>query len=228
MDPVAFSGRGVILEFELDDALTGFSETSGVDFQITDVKMLANIQTVDSALANSYASHVLRGNPLHMHYITVVASRHLVTDSSFDISLVRGFTRLKAIFAVFVKAGQKKAAVFASPFDAVVNTDTDSYNWQITIGSRRFPERVATGVAENTNTSDRRPAHFMARAVTASCRIGTVLICTSRDATSKRCRIKPHIRAYPPRMGRSCSSRSRIPVLRPEMRALYSRFTTLR
>ena len=149
MDPVASSGRGLILEFELDDALTGFSETSGVDFQITDVKMLANIHTVDSALANSYASHVLRGNPLHLHYSTVVASRHLVTDSSFDISLVRGFTRLKAIFAVFVKAGQKKATVFASPFDTTANTDTDSYNWQITIGSRRFPERAATGVAGN-------------------------------------------------------------------------------
>ena len=114
------------MEFELDDALTGFSETAGVDFQITDVKMLANIHTIDSALANSYASHVLRGNPLHLHYSTVVASRHLVTDSSFDISLVRGFTRLKAIFAVFVKAGQKKAAVFTCPFDATANTDTDS------------------------------------------------------------------------------------------------------
>ena len=73
MDPVAPGGRGLILEFELDDALTGFSETSGVDFQITDVKMLANIHTVDSALANYYASHVLRGNPLHLHYNTVVA-----------------------------------------------------------------------------------------------------------------------------------------------------------
>ena len=69
------------MEFELDDALTGFSETSGVDFQITDVKMLANIRTIDSPLANSYASHVLRGNPVHVHYSTVVASRHLVTDS---------------------------------------------------------------------------------------------------------------------------------------------------
>ena len=63
MDTVTFCGRGLILEFELDDALTGFSETSGVDFQITDVNMLANTHTVDSALANSYASHVLRGHP---------------------------------------------------------------------------------------------------------------------------------------------------------------------
>ena len=47
MDPVASSGRGLILGFELDDALIGFSETSGVDFQITDVKMLADIHTID-------------------------------------------------------------------------------------------------------------------------------------------------------------------------------------
>ena len=60
---------GLILEFELDDALTGFSETSGVDFQITDDTMLANIHTVDSSLANSYASHLMRGT--HDNCITV-------------------------------------------------------------------------------------------------------------------------------------------------------------
>ena len=139
MDTFAPGGWGLILEFELDDALTGFSDTSGVDFQITDVKMLANIHTVDFSLTNSYASHVLRASPLHLHYSTVVASRHIVTDSSFDIYLVRGFTRLNAICAVFVNAGQKKAAVFESPFATAANTGTDSYNWQITIGSRRFP-----------------------------------------------------------------------------------------
>ena len=111
--------------------------------------MFANLHEIDSSLENSYASHILRGNPLHLNYSTVVASRHLVTGSNFDMSLVRGFTRLKAIFAVFVEAGAKKASAFKGPFNATANTDTDSYNWQSTIGSRRFPERAATGVAEN-------------------------------------------------------------------------------
>ena len=225
--PLHLVAGGLILEFELDDALTGFSETSGVDFQITDVKMLANIHTVDSALANSYASHVLRGNPLHLHYNTVVSSRHLVTDSSFDISLVRCFTRLKAIFAVSsrrVKRRQQSLQVHSTQLQIPTLTHTTGKSPLEAEDSQKELQLVWPKI---TNTSDRRPAHFMARAVTASCRIGTVLICTSWDATSKRCRIKPHIRAYPPRMGRSCSSRSRIRASRPEMRALYSRFTTL-
>ena len=78
----------------MDDAGTAFNGT-GVSFEITDVKLFANLHTIDSALANSYASHALEGNPLHLHYSSVVASRHLVTGSNFTISLVRGFTRLK-------------------------------------------------------------------------------------------------------------------------------------
>ena len=83
-----------MLEFEWDDVDTAFSET-GVVLEITDVKLFANLHTIDSALANSYASHVLKGNPLHLHFTSVVASRHLVNGSNFTISLVRGFTRLK-------------------------------------------------------------------------------------------------------------------------------------
>ena len=79
---------GLILEFELDDADTAFTE-SAVSFEITDVKLFANLHTIDSALANSYASHVLKGNPLPLHYSSVVASRHLATGNNFTISLVR-------------------------------------------------------------------------------------------------------------------------------------------
>ena len=105
------SGR-LILEFELDDADTAFTE-SQVSYEITDVKLFANLHTIDSALANSYASHVLKGNPLHLHYSSVVASRHLVTGSNFTISLVRWFTRLKLCFVVFIKVGEKKTKIFS-------------------------------------------------------------------------------------------------------------------
>ena len=100
--PLHLVSGGLVLEFELDDADTAFAE-SGVTLEITDVKLFANLHTIDSALANSYASHVLKGNPLHLHYTSVVASRHLVNGSNFTISLVRGFTRMKQCFIVFQK-----------------------------------------------------------------------------------------------------------------------------
>ena len=113
--PLHLVSGGLILEFELDDADTAFTE-SQVSYEITDVKLFSNLHSIDSALANSYASHVLKGNPLHLHYSSVVASRHLVTGSKFTISLVRGFTRLKQCFVVFVKAGDTKTKTFHSPF----------------------------------------------------------------------------------------------------------------
>ena len=105
---------GLILEFELDDPDTSFTE-SGVSFEITDVKLFGTIHNIDSALGNSYVSHIWKGNPLHLHYSSVVASRHLVTGSNLAISLVRGFTGLKPCFVVFVKQGQKKTKSFHSP-----------------------------------------------------------------------------------------------------------------
>ena len=95
------------MEFELDDADTAFNET-GVSYEITDVKLFATLHTIDSALANSYASHVLKGNPLHLHYTSVVSSRHLVNGSSFSISLVRGFTRMKQCFIFFEKMERRR------------------------------------------------------------------------------------------------------------------------
>ena len=124
--PMHLMSGGVILEFELDDSDTSLTE-SGVSSEITDVKLFANLHTIDSALANSYASHVLKGNPLHLHYSSVVASRHLVTGSNFTISLVRGFTRLKQCSVVFVNSGEKKTKSFHSPFNGTYNTDHDDF-----------------------------------------------------------------------------------------------------
>ena len=97
--PMHLISGGIILEFELDDADTAFNET-GVSFEIADVKLFASLHTTGSALANSYASHDLKGNPLHLHYSSVVASRHLVAGNNLTISRVRGFTRLKQCFVV--------------------------------------------------------------------------------------------------------------------------------
>ena len=106
-----------MLESELDDADTAFSET-GVVLEFTDVKLFANLHTIDSDLANNYASHVLKGNPLRLQYTSVAASRHLVNGSNFTISLVRGFTRLKLCCIVFVRNGQKKTRNFSARSEA--------------------------------------------------------------------------------------------------------------
>ena len=115
--PLHLVSGGLVLEFELDDADTAFGE-SGVVLEITDVKLFANLHTIDSALANNDASHVLKGNPLYLHFTAVVASRHLVNGSNFTISLVRGFTRLKQCFIVLSTTVKRKQKPFSRPLTA--------------------------------------------------------------------------------------------------------------
>ena len=90
--PVHLVSGGMVLEFELDDKAAAFAE-GDANWVIQDVSLLATLHTIDSAMANMYASHVLKGNPLHLHYTSVVSSRHLVPGPTFTINLVRGFTR---------------------------------------------------------------------------------------------------------------------------------------
>ena len=138
------------MELELEDYGVAFAETT--PFIVTDTHLLGNLHEIDSSLANSYASHVLRGGPLHIHYISVVSSRHLVSGSSFSLNLVRGFTRLRQVYMCFIEtsdATKKKARDFKSPVTADFVTAGDNFSTMLTIGSCKWPERACTGVAES-------------------------------------------------------------------------------
>ena len=102
---------GIVIELEFDDASTAFAEANA-NWICQDVSLLANLHTIDSSLANSYASHVLKGNPLHLHFTSVVATRHIAPGPSFAINLVRGFTRLRQFFWTYVAANGKKSKGF--------------------------------------------------------------------------------------------------------------------
>ena len=136
-----------MLEMEFDDASTAFGE-SDASWIVQDVSLLGNLHTIDSALANSYASHVLKGNPLHLHYVSVVTTRHIAPGPSFTINLVRGFTRLRQIFWTYVSANGAKSRDFKGPNNVNYDLALDNYQWMVTIGSRKFPERPSEGVSE--------------------------------------------------------------------------------
>ena len=81
----------------------------------------------------------------------MVSSRHLLSGSTFSVNLVRGFTRLRQLYFCFIQTSdstKKKARDFTSPIGADFKNSTDGFSWQVTIGSRKFPERACTGVAE--------------------------------------------------------------------------------
>ena len=53
------------------------------------------------------------------------------------------------MFCCVVKVGEKNTKTFHSPFKGTYNTDVDDFTWQISIGSRKWPERPARGIAES-------------------------------------------------------------------------------
>ena len=135
------------MEFELDDKAAAFAE-AGANWILQDLSLLGTLHEIDSALANSYASHVLKGNPLHVQYTSVYSSRHLVPGPSFTINLVRGFTRLRQIFWTYQTTTSKESRDFVGPGNTAYANANDRYSWMITIGSRKFPERNSEGVSE--------------------------------------------------------------------------------
>ena len=151
--PLSLVSGGWTVELELAaDSGQGFDTTNTPNWDITDVSMLCNLHTVDSSLANSYAKHVLSGNSINYHTKSMVVTRHLVTNSTFTIPIVRGFSRLCQCYLTLHKgssASEKGILDFYSPVNNQnVNLATDQASYQITIGSRRFPERPIDSVGE--------------------------------------------------------------------------------
>jgi hypothetical protein len=102
----------MMMEFEVVNGATDaiFSPISGNDinagntsttWQIQDVRVVCDLVTLDSALQNSYAEHVLSGKNLPINYSTYVSQFQTLTSSDFAINVSRAVTRLKSVFINF-------------------------------------------------------------------------------------------------------------------------------
>ena len=103
---------GITLEFEIvgtaTDAIVdnvtgaGFGATS-TSWSLTDVRILADVVTLDSALQNSYAEHVLSGKSLPIKYSTYITILQAIQPGSQNalINLTRAVSRLKTVFITF-------------------------------------------------------------------------------------------------------------------------------
>ena len=81
----------------------------------------------------------------------MTVTRHLLTDSTFTIPIVRGYSRLCQIYLTFHKQGASEKFVkdFYHPCNnQTPTTSTDTATIQVQISSRRFPERAMDSVGE--------------------------------------------------------------------------------
>ena len=105
---------GFTMDFEIignaTDAFIDGNSGSGLHFSTTntsttwsiqDIRMTGDVVTLDSALQNSYAEHVLSGKSLPINYGTYITMQQTVTGSNISVNVARAVSRLKTIFCSF-------------------------------------------------------------------------------------------------------------------------------
>ena len=141
---------GIVLEMELVSNPWAPFEYVGANtpgWAIKDVYLHATAYEVDSSIANSLTEHIAGGEPLPYHLTTVYSTKHFLTQPNFSLQLQRASSRLKQIYCVIHKANAP-VTEFYHPMGANAPTLTnDTLEYQITIGSRKWPERMVQGSA---------------------------------------------------------------------------------
>ena len=159
------------LEFEVDSSnnpvVSGgvsYNNNVSTSWKIKDIRILCDVVTLDSALQNSYAEHVLAGKALPINYGTYISQfQSLGTDTSnFSVTVTRAVSRLKSMFINFDRAhgltsendGSRTAVnsfvhpMFMADYSAGAYNFDKELQWQVQIGSKLFPEFPCTSLAQ--------------------------------------------------------------------------------
>jgi hypothetical protein len=92
----------VVVELELGGADDAF-EGQGNSWYITQPRLVGDVLTLDNALQNSYASHILQGKqlPYMMHGLYSVRATIPPGSSLYSLPIARSFTRLSTCYFTF-------------------------------------------------------------------------------------------------------------------------------
>ena len=123
-------------------------------FTLTDIKILADMCTLNDDLQASFNSALLSGQELRMPiktWETVV--NYLPSDSAgnFDVPISKNYTRLASLFAIFNKSMDANK----SGLDKHVNSgyfptaNAEDFEYYLQLGSRRVPDHAVKGVSES-------------------------------------------------------------------------------
>ena len=153
-----------------------FKTKVSTNWSIQNVMLKADVVTLDNALDNEYAQHLLEGKSLPISYNTYVSQLLSLQTSSgnFSANITRSFTRLKSVFATFMQS-TKCPNTNQNPGDNTISSDfrkdwnmfyhpmiqnSTSYapyveytpqnelELQIQVGSKLFPEYPCKTVKE--------------------------------------------------------------------------------
>ena len=147
-------------------ALTGTTlfttDSCSTNWSINNVQVKVDVCTLDNALDNSYAQHLLSGKSFPISYNTFVSQMQTIAGQTAPlINVSRALTRLKSVFVALQKDtssttlsndrfkyyGRKPWNDFFSPIShenrdrlTVAHATAGEFEFQLQIGSKLFPE----------------------------------------------------------------------------------------
>jgi hypothetical protein len=133
-------------------------------WQLEDVRIVCDVVTLDSALQNSYAEHVLSGKALPINYSTFITQYQTLTSVNTAVNVTRAVSRLKSVFINFDAAHTTNNSdgvnvhsvvnTFLGPMADLTTFLGGEFNhikelqWQLQIGSKMFPEYPCGSISE--------------------------------------------------------------------------------
>jgi hypothetical protein len=131
-------------------------------WQIQDVQLKCDLCTLDNALDNEYAQHLLSGKSLPINYNTYVSQTQQMVGQAISINVTRALTRLKSIFVNMdkfrVNEGNQAQGLqgyktfndffFSMGSNPGVYDPTKEMEFQFQIGSKLYPEYPMRSSAE--------------------------------------------------------------------------------
>ena len=158
-EPILSGSSGIDLVDDANFGTKAFNENNmSVDWQINNVQVKCDVCTLDNALDNSYAQHLLSGKSLPITYNTFVSQMQTIAGQDAPlINVSRALTRLKSVFVTLNKdlttgdrselMGRKNWNDFFSPMSydnhfgySMKQMQDGEFEFQLQIGSKLFPE----------------------------------------------------------------------------------------
>jgi hypothetical protein len=146
-----FAPVTVELELANGNLFMSVGENANADYVITAVCCRHDFLTLDSSLESEFVSKLLSNKQLLLAFNSFhVLYQTLGTGNDTTIAVQRAFTRLNKLFCFFAVDAQSPIDTFLFPTAPTPGHHHDGkcYKWQVSLGSRNFPERRVESVDE--------------------------------------------------------------------------------
>ena len=147
MLPVRYAPLEIELELVGDANEAVKTTNDDANWTISNVQLKADVVTLDNALENSYAEHLLSGKSLPINYGTYICQDQVVNGNNISVNISRAASRLKSVFLSMTGAGHSASNAtnlkeFNNFWCAMLGApDHDKeMEFQVQIGSKMFPE----------------------------------------------------------------------------------------